>query len=205
MPTRSPGDAPAATIRELGLPGRAVTALTRAGVVSVADLAVLTGQDLAAITGLGPGMTAAIRLVVPEPPTSVARSRVSPDTDHEEAPFPAIDPEHEPAEEESRAAPVIPSFDSLRAQRRRSAVDLLVPGPPPVPSATPAARAGVPRPAEYADLLRLGARAVHAVAAVPVRVAWWSVREPVHCLRRLLGGWVGAVPAATGGSRPDRV
>jgi hypothetical protein len=187
MPIRSPGDVPAGTIRDLGLPGRAVTALTRAGVTSIEDLAVLTRRDLVAITGVGPGMIAAIRLVVPEPFSNVAPSGASPDADHEELAFPAIAPEPEPAEEESPDAPMIPSFDSLRAPRRRSAVDLLVPGRPPAPAATAPAPAGVPRPAEYADLLRLGVRVVRAAAGVPGRVALWSVREPVRCLRRLLG------------------
>jgi hypothetical protein len=78
MPKRSLGDVPARTIRDLGLPGRAVTALTRAGVVGIDDLAVLTRRDLAAINGLGPGLIAAIRLVVPEPAVSSARSGASP-------------------------------------------------------------------------------------------------------------------------------
>jgi hypothetical protein len=95
-------------------------------------------------------------------------------------------------EEESPAAPAIPSFESLRAPRRRTAVDLLVPGAPqpdsdpPAPDPSPArpAPAGGPRPAEYADLLRLGGRVVRAVAGVPVRVAGW----PVRCVRRRFGG-----------------
>ncbi|MGY1637838.1 hypothetical protein ACI78V_14425 [Geodermatophilus sp. SYSU D00742] len=89
------------------------------------------------------------------------------------------------AEEESPAAPAIPSFESLRGPRRRTAVDLLVPEAPPSASRPSApAPAGGPRPAEYADLLRLGGRAVRAVAGVPVRVAGW----PLRCVRRLLGG-----------------
>jgi hypothetical protein len=145
------------TIRELGLPGRAVTALTGAGITGADELALLTRQELAAIAGLGPGTIAAIRLVVPEP---------------------AADPE-----QESPAAPAIPSFDSLRAPRRRSAVDLLVPGAPPPasePVREPAPRpvpSAAPRAPEYADLWRLG-----------VRVVRWSVRQPVHLLHRLLGG-----------------
>ena len=93
-------------------------------------------------------------------------------------------------EEESPAAPAIPSFASLRAPRGRPAIDLLVPGggpvPPPAAPATPVAPA--PRPAEYADLLRFGVRVARVVAGMPLRVAGWAVREPVHCLRRLLGG-----------------
>ena len=89
-------------------------------------------------------------------------------------------------DEESPAAPSIPSFASLRAPRGRSAVDVLVPGPPPPPPLPPAAPA--PRPAEYADLLRFGVRAARVLAALPLRAAGWAVREPVSCLRRLLGG-----------------
>ncbi|MGY1632461.1 hypothetical protein ACI784_12220 [Geodermatophilus sp. SYSU D01186] len=96
------------------------------------------------------------------------------------------------AEEESPDAPAIPSFESLRGPRRRTAVDLIVPATPPPAEDPPApgpaagrpATAGGPRPAEYADLLRLGSRAVRAVVGVPVRVAGW----PVRCVRRLLGG-----------------
>jgi hypothetical protein len=198
MPIRSPGDVPVGTVHDLGLPGRAVTALTRAGVTRIEDLAVLTRRDLGAINGLGAGMIAAIRLVVPEPRAGVPGSRVSPDAEHEERAFPTIDPAPAPGGEESPAAPVIPSFDSLRAPRRRSAVDVLVPGPQPAPSATGPAPAGVSRPAEYADLLRLGVRVIRAVVGVPVRVGLWSVGEPVLCLRRLLGDRAGSRPTASG-------
>jgi hypothetical protein len=156
-------------------------------VTSIEDLAVLSRRDLAAIKGLGPGMIAAIRLVVPEAPTNVPRSGASPDAAHEQLAFPAPDAEPGSAEEESPAAPVIPSFDSLRAPRRRTAVDVLGSEPPPAPSATRPAPAGVSRPAEYGDLLRLGVHVVRAVAGVPGRVAVWSVRKPVRCLRRLFG------------------
>lgn len=205
MPTRSPGDTPAGKIRDLGLPGRAVNALTRAGITSIEDLAVLSRRDLAAIKGLGPGMITAIRLVVPEPPTSAGPPGAPAETGREATVPPAIGtspeihPEPEPAEEESPDAPMIPSFDSLRAPRRRTAVDLLVPEPPPAPGASGGSRpsggapgesrpSGGPRPAEYGDLLRLGVRVVRALAAVPGRLAVWSVREPVRCLRGLLGG-----------------
>ena len=87
---------------------------------------------------------------------------------------------------ESPAAPAIPSFASLRAPRGRSAIDVLVPGDVPLPPSP--APAPAPRPAEYADLLRFGVRVARIVAAVPLRAAGWAVREPVHCLRRLLGG-----------------
>jgi hypothetical protein len=55
------------------------------------------------------------------------------------------------------------------------------------------APARAPRPAEYADLVRLGLRIAHAVAGVPVRLVRWSVREPGRCVRRLLGDQPGAV------------
>jgi hypothetical protein len=184
MPTRSRGDdVPARTIQDLGLPARAVTALTRAGVTRVEDLARLTRRELSAIAGVGPGSVAAIRLVVPEPPSGAPRP-----------------------EAESPNAPAIPSFASLRGPRRTTAVDLLVPGAPraaaasgaPRPAAAPsgtprpaAAASGAPRPAEYADLLRLGLRAARAVAGMPGRLALWSVRAPVAGLRRLLGGQSG--------------
>ena len=116
----------------------------------------------------------------PEPPTTV------------------LPPGADPAEEESPAAPSIPSFASLRAPRGRSAVDVLLPGPSPAPSrpASPArsapseprpGAAAAPRPAEYADLLRFGMHVVRTVAGVPLRAAGWAVREPMSCLRRLLG------------------
>jgi hypothetical protein len=173
MPTRSPADG-AGTIEDLGLPPRAVTALTRAGVRSTADLAVLTRRDLAAIAGLGPGMIAAIRLVVPEP--GDAARGVPP-------------PGPGPDEHESPAAPEIPSFDSLRDPRRRTPLDVLVPAAPAAGARdAPAAAPRAPRPAEYADLLRLARHLGHTAVRVPGRLAGWWVREPVRCLRRLLGG-----------------
>lgn len=208
MPIRSPGDVPVGTtIRDLGLPVRAVSALTRAGVISIEDLAVLTRRELAAIPGLGPGTIAAIRLVVPEPHTNVARSGASSEAQDQDLAVPGTDPGHDPAEEEFPAAPAIPSFDSLRASRRRPAVDVLMPEQPPAPSAARRpgaggpAPAGEPRPAEYADLLRFGTRVLRAAAGVPVRVGLWSVREPARCLRRMLGQRVGSRPAASEDSR----
>lgn len=185
MPS-SPPDAPAVAITELGLPARAVTALTRAGITRVDDLASRTRRELAAVPGLGPGMIAAIRLVVPEPPGD----------------GPSAD-----AEDESPAAPPIPSFASLRSPQRRSALDLLVPGPPPAEPAPEEPAAGErgpagparegapdeqpapvrPRPATYDDLQRLCAHLARAVLAVPGRALRWSVREPARCLRRLRG------------------
>ncbi len=185
MPIRSPGDVSRRTIRDLGLPERAVTALTRAGVTSIEDLAVLTRRELAAINGLGPGMIAAIRSVVPEPPPSVPRSGVTSGADHEDLALPAIDVKPDSAEEESPAAPEIPSFASLRAPRRRTAVDVLMPDSPPAPSAAGPASSAGPRPADYADLLRLGVRVVRTMAGVPGRMARWSIREPVRCVGRL--------------------
>ena len=161
-----------------------MTALPRAGVTSVDDLAALTRQELAAINGLGPGMIAAIRLIVPEP-TTVARSGASSDADPQELAVATTEPE--PDEEESPAAPAIPSFDSLRAPPRHTALDVLVPEAPPAPAAAVPDPAGAPRPAEYADLVRLGVRLVRAVTGAAARLALWSVREPVRCLRRRVG------------------
>jgi hypothetical protein len=105
-----------------------------------------------------------------------------------EPPPTLADPATGPAEAESPAAPTIPSFDSLRAPRRRTAVDVLVPGPPPGPPAPGPPPAAAPRPAEYADLVRFGVHVVRTLAGMPLRVAGWAVREPVHLVRRLLGG-----------------
>ncbi|RBY83349.1 hypothetical protein [Blastococcus sp. TF02A-26] len=64
-------------------------------------------------------------------------------------------------EDDGPASPPIPSFDSLRAPQRRSALDLFVPPAPPAPPAeeiprpVAAAPAG-PRPAEWGDLVLLG-------------------------------------------------
>jgi hypothetical protein len=179
MPTRSPQDVPAETIGELGLPPRAVTVLTRAGVTRTADLAVLTRRELAAIGGLGPGLIAAIRAVVPEP---AGAAPSAPET-----------------EVDSPLAPPIPSFESLRGPRRSSALDLLVPAPAPepeqpsaqAPRPDPAPRPAAPRPPEYADLWRLGVHLARAAACVPVRVLRWSVTGP---LRRLLGAGDGDSP-----------
>jgi hypothetical protein len=194
MPTRFPGDDPAGTIETLGLPPRAVTALARAGITDVAALAALTRSELTAVPGLGPGLVAAIRRVVPEPPApDPAGPRPGVAVDDEDAP----------------TAPEIPSFASLRDPRRRSALDLLVPGPtpparepepapaalpapdpaaPPAGPRTPQRDATAPRPAEYADLLRLGLHLTRTTVAVPGRLAVWAVRTQVGVLRRLLGG-----------------
>ncbi|MCF6509590.1 hypothetical protein E9549_19640 [Blastococcus sp. MG754426] len=191
MPTSAPGQ-PAGSIRELGLPARAVTALTRAGITETGALAALTHRELSAVPGLGPGLVAAIRAVVPEPPARLPGAGPAPAGGGDAG-----------AEEEGPVAPAIPSFDSLRAPRRRSAVDLLVPvepaaaPAPPRPGASPsaparsssgtgAARSGPPagdpspraavRPPDYADLLRLGVHVTRVVLGLPAR-----------CLHRLLG------------------
>ena len=95
-------------------------------------------------------------------------------------------------EDESPAAPPIPSFASLRAPRRtHAALDLLLPPaddeqrplppvPPPVREDPPAA---TPRPAEWADLLRFGVRMASAAFQLPGAL----VREPARRLLRLLG------------------
>ena len=206
MPTRSPEES-ASTVRELGLPSRAVTALTRAGITDAAVLATLTRQELEAVPGLGAGMIAAVRAVVPEPPATLAP----------EGPAGrAADPDPVP-DDEFPVAPVIPSFASLRGPQRRSAVDLLLsdapapqapptpptppaaPAPqapptasaPPAPQDAPAAPGPVPqrpsvpavRPPDYADLLRLGVHVARTLAVAPARATLWSV----GCLRRLVG------------------
>jgi len=168
-----PSTAPGGTVSELGLPARAVTALTRAGITTTAQLAALTRAELVAVNGLGPGTVAAIRRVVPEPP---GRLPAAP------APAPAPPPALREEDQESPAAPAIPSFESLRSPRRRSTVDLIVPATPPPADPTPAA----PRPPEYADLWRLGVRVGSAIATLPVRLTLYAVREPVRRVRRLL-------------------
>ena len=81
----------------------------------------------------------------------------------------------------SDRAPSIPSFGSLRGPRRRSPVDLLVPGEPlapvraarpaaPEPAASPAEPPAVPRPPEWSDLLHLGVHVGRAVVALPLRL-----------------------------------
>ncbi|MDK3256882.1 DNA-directed RNA polymerase subunit alpha C-terminal domain-containing protein [Blastococcus capsensis] len=182
MPIRSPEE-PAHTVRELGLPSRAVTSLTRAGITDAAALAGLTRRELAAVPGLGAGMIAAIRAVVPEPPAVLPRGAA-----------PGGVPDLAPDDDESPAAPAIPSFDSLRGPRRRSAVDLLLPdapqtspaaatAPPTPPSTVPSTVPPV-RPPDYADLLRLGVHVARALAVAPLTVTRWSM----GCLHRALGG-----------------
>src|SRR3712207_7283143 len=80
MPTTSTRNAPGRTVSDLGLPARAVTALTRAGITTTAQLAAMTRAELQAVDGLGPGSIAAIRRVVPEPPGRLpATERSQPD------------------------------------------------------------------------------------------------------------------------------
>jgi hypothetical protein len=75
------------------------------------------------------------------------------------------------SEDEGPASPEVPSFDSLRDPRRRSALDLLVPGAPPPAAAPPSAEShpveahpveahppAGPRPAEWPDLGRFAVR-----------------------------------------------
>ncbi|MFW3171007.1 DNA-directed RNA polymerase subunit alpha C-terminal domain-containing protein [Geodermatophilus sp. CPCC 206100] len=167
MPT-TPEQPTAGTVRDLGLPTRAVTALTRAGITRADQLARLTRRDLAGIDGLGAGSIAAIRLVVPEPHQDGAPSR-SPEDDAESP----------------RALP-IPSLESLRAPRGRTTVDLIVPATPPRdPAVWPAPPP--PRPPEYADLWRIGRRVAGSVAGAPWRLARGSVLVPVRLVARLLG------------------
>ena len=171
MPTTSPGSPPGRTVSDLGLPARAVTALTRAGITTTEQLAGLSRTDLVAINGLGPGTVAAIRAVVPEPPGRIPAAGRA-----EQLPVP------EPDDEESPTAPAIPSFESLRSTRRRTTVDLIVPATPPPADPTPTA----PRPPDYADLYRLGVRVGTAVVTLPVRLALRVLREPARRLRRLV-------------------
>jgi hypothetical protein len=111
---------------------------------------------------------------------------------------PSSDQERGRGGDEGPASPRIPSFESLRAPRRRNAVDVLTPGLGPVAEVPvaevpvaevpvaevpvadvrpPAARPATgPRPATYADLLPFGLRLASAVLTGPAR-----------CLRRLLG------------------
>jgi hypothetical protein len=212
MPTSSPGAAPAGTIETLGLPTRAVTALTRAGITDVAALAALTRRELTAVPGLGAGLVTAIRRVVPEPPAVLPGTTVPADTTPAAGATDSAPPT--PSDDDDGAGPAspeIPSFASLRDPRRRTALDLLVPAPEPAPAPepTPAPAAGTgtepaprpepapgpgprrpaaaPRPAEYADLLRFGVRLARAAVTAPGRAALWSVRTPVDLLRRLLG------------------
>lgn len=177
MPTPSPGSTPGGTVRDLGLPTRAVTALMRAGITTTPQLAALTRADLVAIDGLGAGSVAAIRRVVPEPPGRLPGGQ--PEERHGGA-------ETDPADQESPDAPAIPSFESLRSSRRRTTVDLIVPATPPPPDPTPTA----PRPPDYADLWRLGVLVGRSVATLPVRLTVWAVRAPVRGLRRLVGSQV---------------
>lgn len=100
-------------------------------------------------------------------------------------------------EDESPAAPPIPSFASLRAPRRtHAALDVLLapaqpqqplpPVPPPVQEAPPVvapATSARPRPAEWPDLLWFSVR----VASAAFRLPGVLVREPARRLLRLLG------------------
>jgi hypothetical protein len=177
MPTTSRGTAPGGTVSDLGLPARAVTALSRAGITTTAQLAALSRAELVAVNGLGPGSIAAIRRVVPEPPGRPRAAEPRPD------PRQISSSEPLPDDEESPDAPKIPSFESLRNPRRRTTVDLIVPATPPPADPTPTA----PRPPDYADLWRLSVRVGSTVATVPVRLALRVVLGPARRLRQLVG------------------
>src|SRR3954453_19159058 len=105
-------------------------------------------------------------------------------------------------QDDAPGVPPVPSFESLRDPRRRSAIDVLVPlqdsplpespgspvpdspppaaAPPPRPPASPPpAAAPVPRPPDYADLLRLGVHLARYSAGVPLRLVRWSAGLPV--------------------------
>jgi hypothetical protein len=70
-----------------------------------------------------------------------------------------------PDDDQSAAAPTIPSFASLRGGPRRSPADaLLYPAPSPT------------RPPEWADLWLLG-----------LQVARWCMQQPIRTVRRLIG------------------
>ena len=84
--------------------------------------------------------------------------------------MPSRDPDLPP-----ESASAIPSFGSLRDPRRRSAADVLFPAHQPPETLQPPRAAA--RPPEWSDLLHL---AVHVVR--------WSLRAPLHGVRRLLGG-----------------
>jgi hypothetical protein len=175
MPTTSRGTAPGGTVSDLGLPARAVTALTRAGITTTAQLAALSRAELVAVNGLGPGSIAAIRRVVPEPPGRPRAAEPRPDPQQ-------LSSEPLQDDEESPDAPRIPSFESLRNPRRRTTVDLIVPATPPPADPTPTA----PRPPDYADLWRLSVRVGSTVATVPVRLALRVVLGPARRLRHLV-------------------
>jgi DNA-directed RNA polymerase alpha subunit len=66
-------------IEDLGLWTRALNALRRAGVRTVGGLGRKTDADLLRLRGFGPGALAAVRAVVPPPPTRTAS------TDRDEA------------------------------------------------------------------------------------------------------------------------
>lgn len=108
-----------------------------------------------------------------------------PNSSHGRPPETAGSPSADRDDDASPNAPAIPSFASLRAPRRRTAVDLLLPEAPPA-RPVPAPPAG-PRPAEYADLWLLGVRTARVLVGIPWRVAGWSVRAPAACVGRLLG------------------
>ena len=80
-------------------------------------------------------------------------------------------------EDESQTPPVVPSFASLRAPRRRAAMDWLDPAPPSATAGTAPLPPRAQRPPEWPDALRLGIHLARTVACLPGRVASWSLRR----------------------------
>ena len=99
-----------------------------------------------------------------------------------------------PGEDDAPVAPPIPSFESLRAPRRRSAIDLLFPpaeaptveAPVEAPVEEPAAVSTptAPRPAEWGDLLHLGTR----LGSCAVRLVADGATRGLAGVRALLRG-----------------
>lgn len=188
MPHSEP-TAGAISVRDLGLPARAVTALTRVGVTTVEALAGMSRRDLTRVDGLGAGMIAAIREVVPEPtaalpfppPGTPVAVNVRP------APTPAPSPSSSPdAEEEGPVAPPIPSFASLRAAQHRRPHDVLDHTLFSArPALQPVAAAPVSRPPNTDDLLRLLVRLARGAATGPMGLWLWPLRKSRTACRHL--------------------
>ncbi len=80
-------------------------------------------------------------------------------------------------EDESQTPPAVPSFASLRAPRRRAAMDWLDAAPPTATTVAAAPPPRAPRPAEWPDALRLGVHVARSLACLPGRLAMWSLRR----------------------------